>query len=1015
MAGLIVFGAISLGKLGISQMPDVDFPLLNINVVWDGAAPEVMEAELIDRIEEKVITVEGIKEIRSNIRQGAGTIEVEFNIHRDLDAALQEVQSAISQIHLPLNVDTPTINKNSTEAEPFMWLSVSGKNQDLRGLVTFVDTFLSDQFQVVPGVGEIRLGGFSERNLRVWVDSSKLRDYELTVLDVQQAIQLQHEEIAGGYIENKTREMNVRTMGEGLTPAQVGDILITRRGSQPIYNSSIHIRDVARVEDSTADVRRISRINDGRLSVSMGISKQRKTNEVEVADRVLKKIEELRPNLPPGMDLRPIVDFSQFTRQVVHHTEQELLVAALLTALICYLFLGSWSSSINVILSIPTSVVGTFTILYFLGFTLNTFTLLALALAIGIIVDDAIMVLENIVRHFQMGKNRVAAARDGAREITFAAIAATIAVIAIFLPVAFMEGIIGKFFFQFGVTITAAVALSLLEAITLTPMRCSQLLQNEDHSGRLARFVNHAFTGLADSYRQGLDFALHHRAWVVLISFLLFGLSLFSASRLRKEFVPSQDQSIMRFDLRIPVGSSLALTNSRVKIIEDYLRHRKDVLNFFSNVGGLNSLSNQATIFCNLVPKNQRTRGQSEILAETRADLAKLVPDVLVFFSDLSTRGLTPRRSRPIEFNLRGPDYAKLDELSRVIMKKLNQTGMVMDLDTDYFVGMPELRIIPDREAAARRGVSIDSIGQTISAALGGVRQGKFTNKGRRYDVRIRLNPEDRMNPDDVKRLQIRTIYGELIPLTDVVKTEVAPTIQTVNRVNRQRSVSISGNLAPGKSQQLALEAAKKYAAEILPPGYSFHFSGGSATFQESFGGLWVAFLLGIVIAYMVLASQFNSFIHPVTVLMALPFSLTGAALTLLFAGQSLNLYSAIGVILLMGIVKKNSILLVEFTNHLRHADKLPVTEALKRACPIRLRPILMTSAATIASAIPSALGTGAGSETRVPMALSIIGGVLVSTCFTLFVVPCIYSLLARFERISHQEEIDRIMSEPAP
>lgn len=997
MFGLIVFGAISFGRLGVSLMPSVDFPILEINVRWEGAAPELLEAELIDPIEQKVIAVEGLKEVRSTVRQGGGSIELEFELDRDVDAAVQEVQAVLSQIRYPLGVDTPTLRKSSTDSDPIVWIGVAG-DMPLREMVAFVDGFLIDQFQILPGVGEVSIQGSSERNLRIWVDNEKLRQYELTVLDVQEAVAREHAEVAAGYIENQSQEINVRTMGEGITPEQVANILITRRGGQTIYDSTLRIGDVARVEDGLNDVRRIARIN-GREAVGMAIRKQRGANEVEIGRAVRAKIEELNRSgaLPKGMELSINVDFTTFVERSVKQTEEELLFAGLLTALIVYLFLGNWSSAINIILAIPTSVVGTFTILYFMGFTLNTFTLLALALAIGIVVDDAIMVLENIVRHFHMGKPRVNAAREGAREITFAAVAATLAVIAIFLPVAFMSGIIGRFFFQFGVTITAAVALSLLEAITLTPMRCSQFLQSSERPGWIERTMRRGMGSLAERYRAVLGVALRWRWAVLIVSAALFGWSLALGAGLRREFVPPQDQNFIRTSVQMPVDSSITRTDAEARRVEEYLRTRPEVARIFTGVGGFSGTPNQFNVMITLVDKKDRKLSQRQLVEQFRKDLGGS-PGIRMSFQDISTRGLTPRRSQPVEFNLRGPDYAVLDAKSREIMAKMEAGGLMVDVNNNYRAGMPELRIQPDREAASARGVSMLDLARTVNAAIGGVREGKFTKDGRRYDVRIRLNPDQRVNADDVDRLQVRNQYGELVPVRDLVKLETVPTVQSISRVNRQRAISITANLSTGASQADALAAVQRICRDVLPAGYAAFLEGGAKTFQESFRGLNFVFLLGLIVAYMVLASQFNSFVHPFTILLALPFSISGAVFALLASDQSLNLYSAIGVILLMGIAKKNSILLVEFANKFRYEDGLPAVEAVHRAAPIRLRPILMTSVATVGAALPLALGIGPGAETRMPMAIAVIGGIVVSTLFTLFVVPCAYTLMARLE-----------------
>ena len=517
----------------------------------------------------------------------------------------------------------------------------------------------------------------------------------------------------------------------------------------------------------------------------------------------------------------------------------------------------------------------------------------------------------------------------------------------------------------------------------------------EQHASALFSRLNHAYGRL-------LPLALKWRWSVLAGAFTVFAASLWLGTALRQEFVPVQDQSYIGVNLRAPVGSSLAMTDTLVQEAEAYFKKRPELLRSFTIIGGGSGggLPNQATMGLTLVDPGQRRQSQSELMNEFRQQLER-VKGLRISFQDMSARGLTARRSQPVEFNLSGPDYAVLDSAARNIMARLEKTGLVADLDNNYRTGMPEVRIIPDRQAAAARGVTMEDIGRTVNAAMGGIRQGKFTQDGRRYDIRLRLTPQDRLSADDVTTLTVRNSYGELIPLGAVVRLETASTLQSISRVNRQRAISVTANLAAGASQAKALEQAEKIAREILPPGYTFNLEGGAKTFSESFGGLWFAFALGIVVAYMVLASQFNSFIHPFTVLLALPFSITGALVTLWGTNQSLNLYSAIGIILLMGIVKKNSILLVEFMNRKRE-EGMPLTAAIMTAAPIRLRPILMTSAATIAAAFPIALGIGTGSETRQPMALAIIGGVFVSTLFTLIVVPCTYSLMARLERGRH-------------
>ena len=638
-----------------------------------------------------------------------------------------------------------------------------------------------------------------------------------------------------------------------------------------------------------------------------------------------------------------------------------------------------------------------------LGFTLNTFTLLALSLAIGIVVDDAIMVLENIVRHKEMKKDRFLAALDGSREITFAALAATVAIIAIFLPVAFMRGIIGKFFYQFGVTLSVAVALSLLEALTLTPMRCSQFLDLSERKSKIGKAIEAFFEKSAYFYQKIVKEILNHRGKVLVGSFMFFALSYASLSFLRKEFVPSQDQSRLFMRIRTDIGSSMYVTDTKVAEIEKVLSQRPEVLQYFSTIGQ-GSEVNVANIFITLKDYGDRPYDKSFKKRLTQQELMEVlrkefkgVKGAKITLQDLSLSGFSAKRGYPIEFTVQGPEWPVLTDSVSKITQAMDQTKMMTDIDTDYREGMPELRVVPDREKTRAFGVSIADVSSTVDALMGGKIAGKFSKGGHRYDVRIRLEEGERTSPEDVKKLDVRNNRGELVPISSVVKLEERMSLQGISRQNRQRAITVFANVAPGASQAKAIEEIQRLSKNILPSGYFIQVSGSAKTFQESMSSLMAALVLGILISYMVLASQFNSFLHPLTVLVALPFSVSGAFVALLIANQSLNIFSMIGLILLMGIVKKNSILLVDFTNQVRE-EGLSVEDALVKACPVRLRPILMTSLATIAGALPAAFAIGPGAESRIPMAVSVVGGVLVSTVLTLFVVPCVYSLLSKFE-----------------
>ncbi|MDD5730221.1 MAG: efflux RND transporter permease subunit [Candidatus Omnitrophica bacterium] len=1003
MIGILVFGWIGFSRLGVSQLPDVDFPVVTVNITWEGASPEVMETEVTDIVENSVMSVEGVKEVTSVSMQGATQITIELNLSRNIDVALQEVQTKIAQAqkNLPKDIDPPIVTKTNPEDQPIIWLALSGDKQ-LKEMTHYVSETLKDQFTTVEGVGDVRLGGYVDPNLRVWLDATRMQDKQLTVEDILNAIDFQHADLPAGYIDTGLKEINIRVYGEATTPQQFENIVIPQRvRGGPIWKQ-LRIGDVGNVEDGLADIRRISR-NWGRSSVGMGIVKQRGSNAVAVADAVKRRMKEVEKNLPTGMHLNVVFDTTQFIKDSVNELKFNLILSVILTSLVCYFFLGSWSANINVLLAIPTSLMGAFLVLYFLGFTINTFTMLGLSLVIGIVVDDAIMVLENISRYQEKGLPRVEAALIGAREITFAAIAASIAILAIFLPVIFMQGIVGKFFYQFGVTISVAVLFSLLEALTITPMRCSQFLA-VGHTTRLGKFVDKLMKSISERYRATLVFLLGRPKRVLFIATLIFVASLALTTALKKEFIPSQDQGRFLTRISLPLGSSIEKTDSVFKEAEKFLMQRPEIETYFSAVGSFTgSQVNQGFIFITMKSRKDRpiVNGhhvtQQEFMQVVRKTFNSIPGVDRAVIQDLSLSGFTAQRGFPIEFTVRGPEWEKLGTFSQEIMKRMKASGLMTDIDTDYQLGMPELQIYPDRQKAADHGVSVLSIADTINAMFGGIRSGKFTSNGKRYDVRVRLAEADRTSPKDIDKTSVRNEFGELVPLSAVVTSDVNPSLFSITRKNRERAVSIYANPAAGSSQQDALNAVLKIGKEVLPSGYHIVFSGGSQAFKESFQSLIFALILGIFVAYMVLGTQFNSFIHPFTVLLALPFSVTGAFLFLFLSKNSINLYSMIGLILLMGIVKKNSILLVDFTN-VRRNQGMKVKEALLDACPIRLRPILMTSVAMIAAAVPAALAIGPGSEVMVPMAVAVIGGVALSTVLTLFVVPCAYEVFSRFE-----------------
>jgi multidrug efflux pump len=990
MAATIVFGIVAASRIGISQFPDVDFPTISVSVVWEGAAPEVIENDIVEVLEESLAQVEGMKSITSVSRMGSASITIELDLSRNVDIALQDVQSKVSQVarRLPRDIDPPVISKSNPEDQPIISLSLAGPFPQ-RVLSDYVRYGLREKLQTIPGVGEITFMGALDRNVRVWLDASKLDEKGLTVTDVITALQREHVELPAGRLETPGREMNVRVLGEALDLETLRHIVVREVSGSPIY-----IGDVALVEDGFEDIRRLARVN-GVQAQGLMVKKQRGANAVSVAQAAKEAIAEYQKTLPEGMTVNVIFDSTQFIKESVTEIQFELILSILLTALVCWMFLGSLSSTLNVILAIPMSLLGTIAIIYFLGFTFNTFTLLGLALAVGIVVDDAIMVMENIFRHREGGKGLVQAALEGTHEIAFAALAATLAVVAIFIPVVFMKGIIGRFFLQFGITLCLAVLLSYVEAISLAPARCSQFLKtSREGRSRVGRFVDKGFRRLEGTYGKVLGKGLRRPGLILIMAVIVFVGALAVLKFLPGEFVPSQDLSRLSVRFQTAVGSDITETDKLMQKAETVFYGHPEVTQLFSFVGGMGGGGvNMGSVYANLVPPKERKLTQAQISAVLRRELNS-IPGVRAVIQDLSQQGFTAQRGFPVEFSVRGSNWDELVDMSQKIMTQVAASGLVVDMDTDYQLGMPELQIEPDRAVVSDVGISIDEVAQTLNALVGGLRVGKYSTGGRRIDVRLKLLAAQRTRPEDIARLKVRTRGGDLIPLSSLVRYQERPALQAITRRDRERAISIYANVAPGHAQQEALRYVETLT-KGMPVGYRIVLGGASVAFKESMSSLIFALLLGIAIAYMILASQFNSYKDPVTVITILPLSIAGAAFALLLARQTLNVFSMIGLLLLLGIVKKNSIILVDYANAFK-AQGFDAKEAMRRAGPIRLRPILMTATATLMAAIPPALGLGPGSEIRMPMAIAVIGGLVLSTMLSLLVVPAFYVIADR-------------------
>lgn len=983
MACTILFGVVTASRIGISQYPDVDYPNISVNLSWPGASPSAVEADVLNTLEQAIAQVEGVQQITAQARQGSARVTATFDLSRNVDLALQDVQAKVAQVQrsLPKDVPAATVSKSNPDDAPILTIGVSGpfSRQMLADVARYQ---VQEKLQTVPGVGQISLNGYLDRNVRIWLDANRMAARDIVSSDVINSIRSEHIDVPGGQLEAGGRQLPVRLLGEAFDLDSLRRLVVRRVNGEPVY-----LEDVALVEDGFQDVDSIARL-DGIPLQALGVLKQRGTNAVAVASAVRAKVEEIQTTLPAGMKAEVLFDTTKFIEESVHEIELELGLALILTALVCWLFLGSFSSTLNVILAIPMSLLGTVAVVYFCGFTLNTFTLLGLSLAVGLVVDDAVMVMENIYRHGEMGKSREAAARDGTKEITFAALAATLAVVAIFLPVIFMQGIIGRFFFQFGVTLSVAVMLSYFEAITLAPARCAQILTvSREGRNALGRGVDRAFAGLERFYASVLERAVRYPKLVLFAAGVVLVLSGLLVPQLPTEFVPSQDQSQLNVRIQTETGSSLAAAAPLLDRAEKRLAARPEVARVLTTLSG-----SQGSMTLILVPPDQRKLSAQLLSAELRKDLSSIA-GIRASIQDPSQQTFGAQKGSPVAFTVRGPDWATLVTAAMKMKTELEQSGVATDITTDYQLGAPEVQLTPDRRRANEVGVSMSELGDTISAVVGGNVVGKYSTGGRRIDMRMRLLATQRSRPEDIGQIRVRAQNGSIIPISLVTTQKEVAVLQSINRVDRERAISITGNVAPGRSQAEAM-AQVADLAKALPVGYRAVPGGQASQLAETTSGLSFALTIGILVAYMILASQFNSFKHPITVLTILPLALSGAVFGLWITGKSLNVFSMIGILLLMGIVKKNSILLVEYAHKIGDAEGLDTASAMRKAGPLRLRPILMTTVATMMSAVPPVLGLGPGTETRSPMAAAILGGLVVSTLLSLIVVPAFYVLV---------------------
>lgn len=992
---LVFFGILGYQRIGIDLYPQVDFPMVTITTTLFGAAPEVMDTDVTDPIEEQVNTIEGVKHITSTSGYGFSQIVVEFELYRDIDSAVQDVRAKVdvAKRKLPTDIDPPIIDKLDINARPILWLSVTG-NQPYQKLGVLADEVLRPQLESIKGVGSILLGGYVKREIRVWLDGKKLEAHRLTSTDVSRAFLAKNIELPGGIIESVRREFTVRNLGELRNIQEFNDLIIAYQNGAPI-----RLKDVGWAEDGTEPVRTIARYN--RIpSVGLGVIPRSGANVVEVARGVKNKLNDLKKTLPPGVDIHVSTDTSKFIEEAIGGVTEDVFIGGLLAAVVMFIFLLSVRSTLITAISIPTSLITSFGMMHFLGFTMNYMTMLALSMMVGVVCDDAIIVLENIYRHMEEGSDPMTAAREGTSEIAFAAMAATFSIAAVFIPVAFMGGMIGRFFFQFGVTVAVSVIASLVVSLILIPMLCSRFLKLELKHGKVYQFFDQTYRRLEARYQTALRFALKHRWLVVLIALTIFIGSIGLFLSLKREFVPKSDEGRFIIRLETPTGSTLYETDEKLRMVEDLALSLPEAKSVFVAIGvGERKEVNKGFVVVNLKDRKERRRSQQQIMVDVRKKMGQM-PGFKAYVEDISPVATAGRRGAPLQVDLKGPEMERLEKISEQIMGEMVKSPGIVDVSSDLELTKPEVRVLIDRNRAADVGVDIREISSSVQQLIGGQEISKFKDveRAKRYDVRIRLIRDQRMNPQDISQISIRTPKGGLIKLAQVVQIEEGIGPNLVNRKDRQRSATIYADTSGGMTLGEAILEIEALAKKYLPPGYSYAFTGQAEAFKESFYYLVMALIQAIIIIYMVLAMQFNSFLHPLTVMLALPLSTVGAFGALYLTRDTISIISMIGMITLTALVIKNSILLVDYTNTLRGRG-MERNEAVLQASPTRLRPILMTAITTILGVLPVALGYSAGGEARAGMGRATFGGMFASTLLTLFVVPVVYTLFDDIQR----------------
>ncbi len=988
-AVLVLFGYISYQRIGMDRFPYIEFPIVSISTTLKGANPDIVDSSITNVLETSINSVPGIEHIQSTSSPGVSVINITFNLDKKVDVAFNEVQAKVNQVlrRLPKDADPPVVAKVETNAMPIMWLALRG-DRTQQQLNQHAVNVIKKRLETIDGVGEVRLGGRRDRTIRVNLLPAKMTALKITAQDINLAFANEHVQLAGGFLVGQQTENLIKLDLEFHRLDELEKMIIAYRDGAPV-----RLRDIAEVEDGLADYRQLARFM-GKTTIGLGIVKVTNTNTVAIVDSIKKRLEtEIIPQLPPGMTLDIVSNDAIFINEIVNSLKEHLIEGTLLASLIVWLFLRSIRSTLIIATAIPVSLLGAVAVIYFFGYTLNSLTMLALLLLIGVVVDDAIVVLENIFRHREeIDPDPVAAAINGSREVVFAVIAATLSLVSIFAPVIFLGGIIGQFFKSFAVVVTFGVLVSLFVSLTLTPMLCSRYLRVAKQHGRLYYVIDRFFHGMDSLYRYLLDKALRHRWKVVALTLATVAASSFFFANVGKTFVPDEDEGRFLVNLRTPLGSSIDYTDSRLRMVEDILFRHKEIVTEFALIGlGNAGQVNQAMVVARMAPRGERKIKQQEIIPVIRKELAQ-IPGARAFAAPYPMVG--GQRGEPLQFVVSGPNLDEVGRLAKNLQQTLSSDPGMGRMDLDLQLDLPQLVLNSDRTRIASAGLSTQDVALALNMLSGGVDIAKYNDipgDGQRYDIRVKAKDGEFRQPSDLGKIYLRSRDGTLVRLDTVanVKQTLGPAI--IGRFDLQYAATFYGT--PTIPLGDAVNKVKAATAKVLPIGYTVKMIGQAEEFGKTVQYMVFAFSLALVLLYMVLASQFNSFIQPFIIMVAQPLAIIGGVMALWLFNHTLNIYSMIGLVLLIGLVAKNSILLVDLTNQRREEGK-NIDEALREACPIRMRPVLMTSLTVILALLPAALGLGAGAETNGPLAVAVIGGMITSTLLTLVVVPAVYSLV---------------------